>query len=301
MLSFFPETNLPSSLFLSAQPCGPRSLTPRPASLSLNNSAPEFHFSPKRKKERRKGERKEKKGKREKERERGIIPHPKSRPFFLFENMDLTKKRKKTEFNACFSIPHLSLSLSLLLFFSPFPSLVSASGVFKVQRKFSGRGHHLAELRAHDSRRHGRLLGAIDLDMGGIGLPSEAGLYFAEIGLGTPSKKYYVQVDTGSDILWINCVGCKKCPTESDLGIHLTLYNPKASSTGTLVTCDQPFCSAAYDGELEGCAPNVLCEYSVMYGDGSTTTGYYVKDVLQYNHVAGNLQTTTANYSIVFG
>lgn len=83
--------------------------------------------------------------------------------------------------------------------------------------------------------------------------------------------------------------------------IELSLYDIRKSASGTLVTCDQPFCSAAYDGQLEGCEPNVLCQYSVTYGDGSTTTGYYVKDSLQYNQASGDLQTTTANASVIFG
>lgn len=44
-------------------------------------------------------------------------------------------------------------------------------------------------------------------------------LYFARISIGTPPKDYYVQVDTGSDILWVNCAGCTKCPAKSDLGV----------------------------------------------------------------------------------
>nr|POF05106.1 aspartic proteinase-like protein 2 [Quercus suber] len=44
------------------------------------------------------------------------------------------------------------------------------------------------------------------------------GLYFAKLGLGSPPKDYYVQVDTGSDILWVNCVGYKSCPKKSGLG-----------------------------------------------------------------------------------
>lgn len=28
-----------------------------------------------------------------------------------------------------------------------------------------------------------------------------------------------MQVDTGSDILWVNCAGCSKCPVKSDLGV----------------------------------------------------------------------------------
>lgn len=41
--------------------------------------------------------------------------------------------------------------------------------------------------------------------------------YFAKIGLGTPSRDFHVQVDTGSDLLWVNCAGCIKCPRKSDL------------------------------------------------------------------------------------
>lgn len=44
-------------------------------------------------------------------------------------------------------------------------------------------------------------------------------LYYAKIGIGTPSKDYYVQVDTGSDIMWVNCKECKECPTRSSLGV----------------------------------------------------------------------------------
>ncbi|KAF3967904.1 hypothetical protein CMV_008154 [Castanea mollissima] len=44
-------------------------------------------------------------------------------------------------------------------------------------------------------------------------------LYFAKLWLGSPPKDYYVQVDTGSDILWVNCVDCKRCPKKSGLGV----------------------------------------------------------------------------------
>ncbi|XP_058093581.1 aspartic proteinase 36-like isoform X2 [Magnolia sinica] len=196
----------------------------------------------------------------------------------------------------------VSVSLSvLLLISSSFPCLVCANGVFKVRRKFGGRGQSLYDLKAHDVRRRGRILGAVDVHMGGLGLPSEAGLYFAEIGVGTPPKSYYVQVDTGSDILWVNCIGCRRCPRKSDLGIKLTLYDLKESSTGSVVTCDQPFCTSAFDGQIPGCSSDVPCQYSVLYGDGSTTTGYYVQDTLEYNLVTGNLQTAPANATVVFG
>ncbi|RVW70163.1 Aspartic proteinase-like protein 2 [Vitis vinifera] len=153
---------------------------------------------------------------------------------------------------------------------------------------------------AHDTRRHGRILSAVDLPLGGNGHPSEAGLYFAKIGIGTPSKDYYVQVDTGSDILWVNCAGCDRCPTKSDLGVDLTLYDMKASTTSDAVGCDDNFCSL-YDGPLPGCKPGLQCLYSVLYGDGSSTTGYFVQDFVQYNRISGNFQTTPTNGTVVFG
>lgn len=49
-------------------------------------------------------------------------------------------------------------------------------------------------------------------------------LYYARIGIGTPSKDYYVQVDTGSDIMWVNCIQCKECPRRSSLGVSLPFF-----------------------------------------------------------------------------
>ncbi|KAJ9703299.1 hypothetical protein PVL29_004908 [Vitis rotundifolia] len=180
------------------------------------------------------------------------------------------------------------------------PTIVSGNAVFRVQHKFKGRGKSLDALRAHDTRRRGRILSAVDLSLGGNGHPSEAGLYFAKIGIGTPSKDYYVQVDTGSDILWVNCAGCDRCPTKSDLGVDLTLYDMKASTTADAVGCDDNFCSL-YDGPLPGCKPGLQCLYSVLYGDGSSTTGYFVQDFVQYDRVSGNFQTTPTNGTVVFG
>lgn len=44
-------------------------------------------------------------------------------------------------------------------------------------------------------------------------------LYYTKISVGTPPKDFHVQVDTGSDILWVNCASCQGCPTKSELGV----------------------------------------------------------------------------------
>ncbi|TQD94162.1 hypothetical protein C1H46_020210 [Malus baccata] len=190
-----------------------------------------------------------------------------------------------------------------------FASAVNVSGnmVFPVNHKFKGPGKQvsLGAWKEHDARRHRRLLAgadsAVDLQLGGNGHPSEAGLYIAKIGLGSPSKDFHVQVDTGSDVLWVNCAECSNCPTKNNLGFKLTMYDAKSSSTSSKVTCDQEFCTSSFNGKLPDCKADMLCNYSISYGDGSTTSGYYVKDNIQLDKVNGNHQTTSTYGTVVFG
>jgi Xylanase inhibitor N-terminal len=45
-------------------------------------------------------------------------------------------------------------------------------------------------------------------------------LYFTRVKLGNPAKEFYVQIDTGSDILWVACSPCDGCPTSSGLNVR---------------------------------------------------------------------------------
>ena len=54
--------------------------------------------------------------------------------------------------------------------------------------------------------------------------PGARSLYYTEVKLGTPPKRYYVQVDTGSDILWVNCITCEQCPRKSGLGVPFPTF-----------------------------------------------------------------------------
>eukprot|EP01018_Ginkgo_biloba_P035104 Gb_09898 [translate_table: standard] len=198
----------------------------------------------------------------------------------------------------------LVIVVAVLVFFSGLNGVYS-SGILNLQHRFASRGKSVADLKvykAHDSRRHGRILANIDTPIGGTADPTVAGLYYAQLGLGVPSKNYYVQVDTGSDILWVNCVPCRRCPKSSGLGVRLTLYNPDESSTGSAISCDNQFCDLA--SQVQGtqeCKYSQPCAYGVEYGDGSSTSGYYVQDTLQYNQVTGNFKTRPANATVIFG
>ncbi|XP_015069268.1 aspartic proteinase-like protein 2 [Solanum pennellii] len=175
--------------------------------------------------------------------------------------------------------------------------------VFNVKHKFGGRGGvSLKELKAHDVHRHGRMLGAADFQLGGNGSPTSSALYFTKLSIGTPSKDYHVQVDTGSDLLWLNCAGCDNCPKESTLGIDMAQYNLQASTSGKSITCDQDVCATMFEATSSDCKVGKPCEYMVTYGDGSTSGGHFVKDNINLDQVsAGDNKTSPLQGNVAFG
>lgn len=180
----------------------------------------------------------------------------------------------------------------------------AASGnvVFKVKHKYGGRRRAtLSALRAHDARRHGRSLAVVDFQLGGNAKVTDAALYYTKLAIGTPSKNYHVQVDTGSDLLWVNCGGCDNCANKSSLGLKLETYDLKESKSGKRISCDQDFCSLMFDGSYAHCTRGKPCEYSVTYADGSTADGYFVADNINLDQVSGNLKTTPMNGTFSFG
>ncbi|KAM5585696.1 hypothetical protein ABKV19_004882 [Rosa sericea] len=183
---------------------------------------------------------------------------------------------------------------------------VSGNLVFPVSHKFNGReGASLSELKAHDHRRHARFLGAtqnaVDMFLGGSGL--QTGLYFTKLGIGNPSHDYYVQVDSGSNLFWVSCAECGKgCPDRSELkGVKLTLYDRNSSSTSKVVSCGDNFCTSPSIKEISDCKPDEKCNYHFEYEDKDKTSGYFVKDDVQFQKASGNFQTSFTSGSVIFG
>lgn len=67
------------------------------------------------------------------------------------------------------------------------------------------------------------------------------------------------------------------------------------------VYCEDDFCTSTYNGMLPGCKKDLPCQYNVVYGDGSSTAGYFVRDTVQFERVTGNHQTALSNGTITFG
>lgn len=161
----------------------------------------------------------------------------------------------------------------------------------------------VAALRARDRARHARMLGGVvDFTVEGTSDPNTLGLYYTRVKMGTPPKEFNVQIDTGSDILWINCNTCSNCPQSSELGIDLNFFDPVGSSTTGVVPCSDPICTSGVQGAAAECSPQAnQCTYSFQYGDGSGTSGYYASDAMYFDLIMGQSQPTNSSATIVFG
>lgn len=158
-------------------------------------------------------------------------------------------------------------------------------------------------------------------------------LYFTSVKLGTPATEFYVQIDTGSDVLWVGCNSCSGCPQSSGLKVnthisfsptwlrldvlcsffnvyHLVFiqiqlhsFEPQSSSTASVVSCSDKMCTLGLDTQDSSCdSQKKQCTYAFQYGDGSGASGYYVSDLLHFDTAADNQSVASnSSASIVFG
>ncbi|PRQ41455.1 putative nepenthesin [Rosa chinensis] len=96
------------------------------------------------------------------------------------------------------------------------------------------------------------------------GMAQGSGEYFVRIGVGSPPRSQYVVIDSGSDIVWVQCQPCSQCYQQSD-----PIFDPAHSASYSGVSCTSTVC-----GRLQnpGCHAG-RCRYEASYGDGSYTQG----------------------------
>ncbi|XP_044491776.1 aspartyl protease family protein 2 [Mangifera indica] len=107
------------------------------------------------------------------------------------------------------------------------------------------------------------------------GLAQGSGEYFTRIGVGTPPKYVYMVLDTGSDVLWLQCAPCRKCYSQTD-----PIFEPLKSRSYSKLPCGSPICRRL---ESSGCSTKThTCLYQVSYGDGSFTVGEFSTETLTF-------------------
>uniref|UniRef100_A0A2P2J8D1 Protein ASPARTIC PROTEASE IN GUARD CELL 1 n=1 Tax=Rhizophora mucronata TaxID=61149 RepID=A0A2P2J8D1_RHIMU len=107
------------------------------------------------------------------------------------------------------------------------------------------------------------------------GLAQGSGEYFTRLGVGTPPRYVYMVLDTGSDIVWIQCAPCRKCYSQAD-----PIFDPSRSRSFVRVPCGSPLCNQL---NSHGCSSEKqMCLYQVSYGDGSFTFGELSTETLTF-------------------
>ncbi|CAI0399469.1 unnamed protein product [Linum tenue] len=159
--------------------------------------------------------------------------------------------------------------------------------------------HH----KARDRARHARLFsGLVNFSVYGSADSFYYGIYFTKVKLGTPAREFNLQIDTGSDLTWLNSKSCPTCPRSSRFGIELNPYEAAASSTSKPISCSDKICAAVAPRNASRCPRNdQLCGYALEYMDGATTSGNYMADTFHFESIPSGSTTPNASAAILFG
>ncbi|KAL4591641.1 hypothetical protein LXL04_004611 [Taraxacum kok-saghyz] len=183
----------------------------------------------------------------------------------------------------------------------------SPAASLKLERAFPHNQRvEMSKLRDRDNLRHSRFLkqqskDVIDFQLQGTYDPYRVGLYYTKVQLGSPPKEYYVQVDTGSDVLWVSCKDCKGCPKSSGLKVPIEFYDHESSKTSSLVICSDATCLSGIESGDADCK-DTNCIYTFKYGDGSATSGYYVSDLIHLEMMSDEINpSSNASSKVMFG
>ena len=102
---------------------------------------------------------------------------------------------------------------------------------------------------------------------------SNSGEFLIKYSVGTPPVPMLSIVDTGSDLIWIQCTPCTKCYNQT-----APLFDPKKSETYKKVSCSSSQCKSLERTKCSNDGKN--CQYSMSYGDSSYTNGELAMDTL---------------------
>ncbi|KAK7406001.1 hypothetical protein VNO78_07614 [Psophocarpus tetragonolobus] len=108
---------------------------------------------------------------------------------------------------------------------------------------------------------------------------SNNGDYLMKLSLGTPPVDVYGLVDTGSDLVWAQCIPCQGCYKQKN-----PMFDPKRSKTYTPSPCDSKECNSLIE---HSCSPQKMCTYTYPYGDNSVTEGLLSRETVTFSSTNG--------------
>ncbi|GFP94643.1 aspartic proteinase asp1 [Phtheirospermum japonicum] len=117
------------------------------------------------------------------------------------------------------------------------------------------------------------------------------GLYYTFMNFGNPPRPYFLDVDTGSDLTWIQCdAPCTSCAK----GAH-PFYKPVKANV--LLPKDSYCVEMQRNQKNKPCDSCHQCDYEIEYADHSSSMGVLARDELYLNIANGSL----AKSKVVFG
>lgn len=122
-------------------------------------------------------------------------------------------------------------------------------------------------------------------------------LFMANISIGEPPAPQLLAMDTGSPVLWTQCLPCTKSFWKPCFTQTLPVFDPSKSSTYAVMSCTTSTCLAfrSKDGPCDA-AKN--CQFSQNYTDGTATAGVVATEKLTFETSDEGI-TSVSN--IVFG
>lgn len=106
--------------------------------------------------------------------------------------------------------------------------------------------------------------------------------FLANFSIGEPPVSQLVTVDTGSNLLWVQCLPCVRCFEQSS-----PVFDPSKSSTYRNLDCNSGFCSGG------NCDLSKNCKFSLGYVDGTHVAGLMATEKLTFSTSDEGLTSVT--------
>ncbi|KAJ3670370.1 hypothetical protein LUZ60_010694 [Juncus effusus] len=100
------------------------------------------------------------------------------------------------------------------------------------------------------------------------------GDYLMQISIGTPALTFWAIADTGSDLIWTQCIPCTKCFAQPS-----PYFDPSKTSSFQKLPCSSNLCEALPQGDHTSCTASE-CGYYYSYVDTAYTKGYLATDTV---------------------
>ncbi|WOL13118.1 aspartyl protease family protein 2 [Canna indica] len=116
-----------------------------------------------------------------------------------------------------------------------------------------------------------------------------SGIYYTRIGIGTPPTYIDLELDTGSDMIWIQCDPCPRCYKQVNSS---SVFKPYRSRSYVPARCGDHLCHHLNGAWCESYGPS--CPQNFSYGAGCDARSQSCLFMTSYN---GGLSNTTGEFA----